>query len=512
MGAARYPVFLTDPLRVRRRWEPDGEMAVFHFPRDYRFWLFNQSAALIVHLCDGSRTAGEVSGELCRAYGRLPVRAWERRVFALLRTLGRHGLVADRETPGPRTAGPETFGPEPGRTKLVFCLPRATRSDGQGMMLRHGTRPAFPLQLYLVVTHACNLRCKHCYERRHTDAVPLGADRIRGLIDAFARGGGFYLTLTGGEAFVREDLPDLIAHAVARGLHVRVNTNATLLTPAVVERLTAFRGSLSLYVSLEGACAPTHDYNRGKGCFEKTVAALRLLVGAGLDVFVDYTLNARNARELARAYRMLNRIGINAMNVGGFNPLGFGAAHEKTLYLPAIPYRWHLWLFRLWVRAVRTAAPRRYSLPLITCLNKRCLAGTLYLAVDPGGGAAMCELMDRPFGNVFGTPIADLWNAAPLLELLDANGFEKPCGICFARYTCNGKCRAYVDERTGRGLAGNPDCLRGKLFGALDRIPVAAALVSWINAALDRYYARQVARHAPYKRGRAAGGAGGSLK
>src|SRR2546428_8570375 len=84
-----------------------------------------------------------------------------------------------------------------------------------------------PLSVHIDLTMRCNERCIHCYrviERR----PELTTDELRALLDDVARAGTLYLTFSGGEIFLRQDLLELIEHAPRPPLHVRLKSNAPL--------------------------------------------------------------------------------------------------------------------------------------------------------------------------------------------------------------------------------------------------------------------------------------------
>jgi mycofactocin biosynthetic radical S-adenosylmethionine protein MftC len=94
------------------------------------------------------------------------------------------------------------------------------------------------------------------------------------------------LHLTGGEPFAYRGLFTLLDAGVRQGYgEILINTNGTLLTPPIVERLRAYRAQVSLSVSLDGPAA-MHDRVRGAGQFELASRAVTALLAARLAVTV----------------------------------------------------------------------------------------------------------------------------------------------------------------------------------------------------------------------------------
>src|SRR4051812_26953539 len=85
-----------------------------------------------------------------------------------------------------------------------------------------------PLGAHVDLTWRCNERCVHCY-LDHEDPAELTLDEIRRLLDSLADAGVFFLTLSGGEIFLRRDLEQIVAHARARSFDIKLKTNALLI-------------------------------------------------------------------------------------------------------------------------------------------------------------------------------------------------------------------------------------------------------------------------------------------
>jgi len=121
--------------------------------------------------------------------------------------------------------------------------------------------PPLPRELQVEVTGACNLRCRMCLVRYRPPLdrarASLSLDRFRAIVDALP--GLARVTLQGlGEPLMAPDLPAMVEHAARRGVRVGFNTNATLLTRAIAERLVD-AGLDWLHVSLDGATPATYE-------------------------------------------------------------------------------------------------------------------------------------------------------------------------------------------------------------------------------------------------------------
>ncbi|MBN2056293.1 radical SAM protein, partial [bacterium] len=108
-----------------------------------------------------------------------------------------------------------------------------------------------PVYLHFAVTHRCNLRCRMCAAWRLADEDhEVRIQEIRRIAAAFARLGCALVSLGGGEPFLREDLPDVIAAFAVEGIRVRVLTNGVAPDTATLRRAFA-AGLADVSISLD---------------------------------------------------------------------------------------------------------------------------------------------------------------------------------------------------------------------------------------------------------------------
>ena len=105
---------------------------------------------------------------------------------------------------------------------------------------------SFPLHLDLDPTNACNLKCTMCPRTHYlnnglTNWAPGGKIGFMDfalfcrIIDQAADNGVYSIKLNYlGEPLLHPRVVDMVAYAKARGLEVMMNTNATLLSAAIV--------------------------------------------------------------------------------------------------------------------------------------------------------------------------------------------------------------------------------------------------------------------------------------
>lgn len=175
-------------------------------------------------------------------------------------------------------------------------------------------QPAFPLQVDYEMRFQCNLRCPMCLmslipaeRNRHGDQTKnLNPQVVRDLIDQGAEQGQRALGFGGlWEPLLEPQLPELAAHARARGLvDVMFNTNGLLLTEKTGRALIE-AGLTRLMISLDAATEATYNKMRAGSDFETVTAnienflALRRRLGRTLPlVRLSFCRTALNDHEL----------------------------------------------------------------------------------------------------------------------------------------------------------------------------------------------------------------------
>jgi len=135
-----------------------------------------------------------------------------------------------------------------------------------------------PFTYLISPTMRCNLRCVGCYAGEYSRRDDLPLELIERVLTEGEDIGIYFVTILGGEPFIREDMwtlyekhPDVL---------FQVFTNGTLLDEASARRLAEL-GNVIPAISIEGFEAET-DGRRGKGVFRKIMGAMDALRHAGV--------------------------------------------------------------------------------------------------------------------------------------------------------------------------------------------------------------------------------------
>lgn len=172
-----------------------------------------------------------------------------------------------------------------------------------------------PLSGALELTQRCNLSCVHCYlgavARRSAGGPPeLGTERRLEVLAEVAEAGCLFLLITGGEPLLHPDFGRVYRRARELGMLVTVFTNGTLVGAEHRALFAELPPSL-VEVTLYGATADTYERVTGvPGSFERCLAGVRGLVGAGVRVGLKTVLLTLNHSELDDMRALAEDLGV----------------------------------------------------------------------------------------------------------------------------------------------------------------------------------------------------------
>jgi MoaA/NifB/PqqE/SkfB family radical SAM enzyme len=135
-----------------------------------------------------------------------------------------------------------------------------------------------PFYIRFHITHRCNYQCRMCEQHRDADRfAELSLEQIRRVARAAAELGARHVVITGGEPFLRPDLPEAIAAFNDCNFSVRVQTNGGPQVTAAVIAKCARAGLQDLSVSLDTLDRPLQDeICQAKGVVDNALRTLAL--------------------------------------------------------------------------------------------------------------------------------------------------------------------------------------------------------------------------------------------
>lgn len=145
------------------------------------------------------------------------------------------------------------------------------------------------MELWLDVTHDCNLACKYCYrtepgrmklikefkcvslEQRLFDEVEktgyMNTDQIKHIISQFKECNGTSMVISGGEPLKRRDILEIFKHANRLGVDICLTTNGTLIDDGLARKIIEY-DIRTIQIKADGN-EKTQDTLSGRGTFKK---------------------------------------------------------------------------------------------------------------------------------------------------------------------------------------------------------------------------------------------------
>lgn len=217
--------------------------------------------------------------------------------------------------------------------------------------------------------------------------------------------------ITGGEPFMRSDIPELV-RTLRRSLpHTQVSivSNGFLTDRilAALREIRSFYPDLLFSVSVDGV-GETHDSIRGTpGAYDKAMATIRGVLDLGFPLTTGMTVSPSNIDQIEPLADLMDRMGVdfsfNLPETGqNFHNTGTGTAltQEQVRKLVQVLERYphHYYMDNL--RYILLG--RRRSLP--------CYAGVASYFLKPDGDLAVCNLKGASLGNLRTSTLSEVIN------------------------------------------------------------------------------------------------------
>lgn len=266
-----------------------------------------------------------------------------------------------------------------------------------------------PTIVNLTITHRCNFRCKQCdYWRVMREE--LSTAQLKSIIFGLRKWlGPFYLSICGGEPFIRKDLIDIIRFSSQKGVITEVITNGSMLSETLAEEIV-LSGLNKINFSLDGANHKTHDNLRNfKGAFNKVIESIKTLksLSQNLNISLNTIIMNENLDELEDLVSMVSRYSLNGIF---FRCLICNDLHssyhnnfsKESMLWPKDEYKLCKTLGRL-IELKLSGFPVSNSIKHLQCLkeyfenpsmhleNLACFAHMRSLNINCNGGIRICE-------------------------------------------------------------------------------------------------------------------------
>lgn len=328
------------------------------------------------------------------------------------------------------------------------------------------------------ITDRCNLRCAHCYQETYSGAerplseLLLVLQQFEDLLREWRRnrptqGIAGHITVTGGEPFVRSDFLELLHEFALRKAFFSfgILTNGLLITDEIGACLAELKPRF-VQLSVEGT-RETHDRIRGEGNYDRVVAGLRNLIRENIFTLISFTAHRQNFREFPEVARLGCRLGVGRVWTDRLIPSGTGKAMEEAVMSPT-ETREYCELIRQAQEEVATSRSDRTEISAHRALQfllggggrpYHCTVGDSLVTIMPNGDVYPCRRMPLRVGNVFETPLREIYGHSPVFQKLrNPLNTAKECQKCCFSQLCRGGLKCLSMAVYGDPFRPDPGC------------------------------------------------------
>ena len=405
-----------EKARIHLRIDPDGTGTLI--VNANRVMHLNPTAALMAHLLLEERSEQEILTSITRHYRVKPAQA--RGDLATFRLQFSELLHPDGVCP-------------------IHELDLET-------VMPFSARPSAPYRMDLAITYRCNNDCAHCYNARERDFPELHTENWKHILEQLWALGVPHIVFTGGEATLRNDLPELIAHAESNGQITGLNTNARRLAdPKYVQKLVD-AGLDHVQITVESCDEQIHDRMMcAKGAFKQTIQGLKNVLETKLYVMTNTTMLRTNVHTIPDTLDFLAELGVPTIGLNALIYSGHGLTvgtglHERELQPildMAVQKTTEHNQRLIWYTPTQYCNfdPTQSNLGV-----KGCTASLYSMCIESNGNVLPCQSYYYPLGNILTDPWESIWNHKLSVQLRERHRLPAKCEGCPVVAECGGGC------------------------------------------------------------------------
>jgi selenobiotic family peptide radical SAM maturase len=339
----------------------------------------------------------------------------------------------------------------------------------------------FTLQWH--ITHACDLHCKHCYDRTERSSLT-PAEGIR-LLDGLKKFCGDkhvwgHVCFSGGNPFMSPHFFKWYKAAAERGFATSILGNP--VSREALRKMTEIQRPRYFQVSLEGL-ADHNDFIRGKDFFVRIINFLALLKEQRVPSAVMLTLTKSNRADVLPLAAKLRGVA----DYFTFNRLSGVGEGAKLASVPPADYAAFL---EDYIKAsedntmmgfkdnlINVALAKKGDRLFSGCTGYGCGAAFNFVAVLPDGEVHACRKFPSPLGYITRNSLLEIYDSAKAERYREGTN---ACRSCALKPRCGG-CLAvtkaaglnifikrdpycFMDDRSQKIIANHPGTLSGSAW------------------------------------------------
>ena len=315
-------------------------------------------------------------------------------------------------------------------------------------LVRKTVERHLPWNVHIDLTYRCNERCVHCYLDHH-DYGEMTTHEVKNILDQLAEAGALFLTFSGGEIFLRQDLFELIRYARGLNFDVSLKTNALLIDESRARKLREL-DIRKIQISIYSADAVIHDaITKVPGSLDRSLRAIQFLLAEGLQVKLACPLMKQNLAAFRDVQSLAEKLGVPYMLDLTITPMMDGGDGVLRLRSSATELLQVLQDQNLNSRACTppeaeteaaftTGSATSSGIESGAYDDIPCSAGHNSCYISPYGDVSPCVQMPKPAGNLRKQQFDEIWYGSSEMNRVRAvRESQLPlCSSCSIRNYC----------------------------------------------------------------------------
>lgn len=332
------------------------------------------------------------------------------------------------------------------------------------------------------VTGRCNLKCRHCFMEAPSGRFgDFSRPQVEELIRQFEECNVPEVAFTGGEPFMRRDLPEIIETLTEKKIGLaEIFSNGMLITEDILDIIINQFGHRPYFkISFDGC--KTHDYMRGvPGSEPLVIKGIKRVKASGLPVTIITSVDRITCRNTLETYALLKKLAVDGWWLAPPVEIGHWRRSESSISLEDMveistklvrkwleddrPFDLKLWRLGffpgkgndVWNKMGRfkePVGPDSWNCPGTHSRPYLLPDGTLI----PCGGYTGTSILDK-MPNLLRVPLTEAWRSPELCHICDLKKRDvlannQSCTECGFFGECGAGCRVVALMETGDLLA-----------------------------------------------------------
>lgn len=326
-----------------------------------------------------------------------------------------------------------------------------------------------PVNVYYSNTERCNLSCVYCYNAESRKSFGRFRDEMTTAesmlaLDKFRDFGATAVAFCGGEPLVRHDMLEVARYAKDRGFRIALITNGTLITETLAPVIADLFDLV--WVSLDSHIKEEHEALRGRGSFDRTMRAVKMLAKYKPNMLVVNSvvcnINVKSMPEMHKL--MLEEIGVSQHRLGAFMPSKevVKDKHGNPISSVLFDGEYHKYIVDAGLKLElggdelpALALDKNSGLIIKQApMKNQCGFANGDIHMVSNGDIYPCAMMYKKefrAGNILAEDIRKIYRDSDVMKKCRAATVDsiKECSQCAVKYVCAGGCRATAYEMYG---------------------------------------------------------------